>query len=120
MKRLILLTVVFSLLIACSSKKAVEKAVNTGNYDLAITTALNKLKTNKDKKSKSEYVLMLQDAYNKAVERDLKAIEHLKKENNPELYRNIFELYQDLNLMQEKIKPVLMVNKVDRALEYIS
>ena len=110
MKKLILLAVVFSLSIACSSKKAVEKAVNTGNYDLAITTALNKLKTNKDKKSKSEYVLMLQDAYNKVVERDLNAIDHLKKDDNPELYRNIFELYQDLNARQERIKPILPLN----------
>lgn len=107
MKKLILLAVVFSLSIACSSKKAVEKAVNTGNYDLAITTALNKLKTNKDKKSKSEYVLMLQDAFNKVVERDLKEIDHLKKDNNPELNRNIFELYQNLNARQERIKPIL-------------
>lgn len=107
MKRLLLLSVVFSVLIACNTKKQVEQAVNTGNYDQAITTALNKLKTNKDKKRKYDYVIMLQDAYYKVVERDLNTIKHFKKDQNPELLRNIFELYSDLNARQEAIKPIL-------------
>ncbi|WP_406683518.1 hypothetical protein N1F78_12620 [Seonamhaeicola sp. MEBiC1930] len=107
MKRFLLLSVIFTFLVACSAKKQVEQAVNTGNYDHAIRTALNKLKTNKDKKRKYDYVIMLQDAYYKVVERDLNTIKHLKKDNNPELYRDIFELYTDLNNRQEAIKPIL-------------
>lgn len=107
MKKLLLPTVVFLFLIACNTRKQVEEAVNTGNYDQAIATALDKLKTNKNKKRKYDYVLMLQDAYYKVVERDLKTIEHLKKDNNPELYRNIYELYLDLDARQEAIKPIL-------------
>ena len=107
MKKLLLLTTVFLMLVACNTRKQVEKAVNSGNYDQAITTALDKLKNNKNKKRNKDYVLMLQDAYYKASERDLNTIEHLEKDNNPEAYQDIFELYSDLNRRQEAIKPIL-------------
>ncbi|WP_372937921.1 hypothetical protein [Seonamhaeicola sp.] len=107
MKKLLLFSTIITLVFACSAKKQVEQAVNTGNYDQAITTALQKLSTNKNKKRKAEYVVMLQDAYYKSVERDLNTIKHLKKDNNPELLKNIFELYLDLNARQETIKPIL-------------
>jgi len=107
MKRLLLLTVLLSLCFACSGRKEVEKAVNSGNYDQAITTALKKLRTNKDSKRKHDVVLMLQDAYYKAEDRDLSAINHLKKDKNPELLREIYERYLDLNARQEAIKPIL-------------
>ncbi|TGV01427.1 hypothetical protein [Flavivirga rizhaonensis] len=110
MKKLLLFTISLFVLMSCGGKKQVEAAVNSGNYDQAITTALNKLRTNKNKKRKIDYVLMLQDAYHKAAERDLNSIEHLKKDKNPELYREIYELYMDLNARQEAIKPILPLN----------
>ena len=106
MKRILLLTIVFSFIVSCG-KKHVEKAINTGNYDAAIQDALKKLESNKDKKRKQDYVLMLGDAYSKVVERDLNSINHLKKDNNPEVYKQIYETYMDLHLRQEAIKPVL-------------
>lgn len=107
MKKLLLLTVLLSVLISCSGRKQVEKAVNSGNYDQAIANALKKLETNKNKKRKQDYVLMLRDAYYKVIERDLNTIKHLKKDNNPEFFTEIHELYLDLNARQEAIKPVL-------------
>lgn len=107
MKKLLLLSIVLSLFISCSGRKQVEKALNSGNYDQAINDALKKLETNKDKKRKQDYAFMLQDAYYKVVERDLNDISHLKKDNNPELYQNIYEIYSDLNARQEAIKPIL-------------
>ena len=107
MKKILLLTVISVFVIACSTRKQVEKAVNTGNYDQAINTALKKLRTNKDKKRNYDYVIMLQDAYYKVVERDLGTIAHLKKDNNPETYVRVYELYDDLDARQQAIKPIL-------------
>jgi hypothetical protein len=107
MKKLLLLTILLSILISCGGRKQVEKSLNSGNYDQAISTALKKLKTNKDKKRKQAYVIMLEDAYYKVVNRDLEQIERLKKDNNPELYKNIYDIYVNLDARQEAIKPIL-------------
>jgi len=107
MKKALLYTLFVSILFSCSSRKRVETAVNSGNYNQAITTALSKLRKNKDKKRNQDYVIMLHDAYHKVVERDLNTIEHLKKDNNPETFKDIFEMYVDLDARQEAIKPLL-------------
>ena len=107
MKRLLLLLLSISFLISCGGRKQLEKAINTGNYNQVITEALKKLETNKDKKRKQDYIIMLQDAYYKVVEKDLNTIKHLEKDNNPELFENIFNVYKNLNTRQEAIKPVL-------------
>ena len=107
MKKLLLLTVLLSVLVSCGGRKQIEKQLNSGNYDAAITKALKKLERNKDKKRKQQFVMMLEDAYHKVVERDLKSIEHLKKDGNPEQYKTIYEIYTKLDPRQEAIKPVL-------------
>lgn len=107
MKKLLLLTVLLSVLLSCGGRKQIEKQLHSGNYDVAIANALEKLENNKDKKRKQQFVMMLEDAYHKVVERDLKAIEHLKKDGNPEQYKAIYEIYADLDARQEAIKPVL-------------
>ena len=113
MKKLLLFTIGLSILISCGGRKQVEKALYSGNYDEAISNALNKLKTNKDKKRKQAYIVMLEDAYYKAVERDLQTIDRLKKDGNPEHYKRIYEIYTNLHTRQEAIKPVmpLQVNR---------
>jgi len=107
MKKLLLLTVLLSVLVSCGGRKQIEKQLHSGNYDVAIVNALKKLENNKDKKRKQKFVVMLEDAYYKVVERDLKTIKHLKKDGNPEQYKAIYEIYTDLNARQEAIKPVL-------------
>ena len=105
MKKLYILCV-FLLLMACG-KKITQNAINSGDYDQAIETATQALRTNKDKNSKKPYVFMLEEAYAKAVERDLSTLEYLKKEKNSANAEKIYQLYFNLQQRQDLIKPLL-------------
>ncbi len=107
MKKLILLFTILAIASSCSSVKQTEKALNTGNYDQAINIALNKLKTNKDKKGKQPYILMLEEAYAKVVDRDRNAIDYLEKDGNPANLERMYNTYLSLRDRQEGIKPLL-------------
>nr|WP_321230497.1 hypothetical protein [uncultured Psychroserpens sp.] len=107
MKKLLLLSVFISLLVSCSGRKQIEKAISHGNYDQAINDALQKLENNKDKKRKQDYIVMLEDAYYKVLEEDLQDVAHLKKDGNPEQYKAIYEIYLDLDARQNAIKRVM-------------
>ena len=64
----ILTTILF---IGCGGVKKTQEAINYGNYDEAINSALKNLRSDKFKKNNEPYVLMLEEAYAKANERDL-------------------------------------------------
>lgn len=107
MIRTLLFSAVLAFVVSCSTSKQIERAVSVGNYDEAINDAIAKLRTNKDKKSKTDFIVMLQEAYTKANERDLNEIDFLKKDNNPENYIRIYDMYIGLHNRQERIKPLL-------------
>jgi hypothetical protein len=107
MKKLLLSTAIVLLIFSCSTSKKIEKSLSVGNYDLAISDAIGKLRTNKDKRGKADFIIMLHEAYNKATERDLSNIDFLKKDNNPENYIRIYDAYVGLDTRQERIKPLL-------------
>lgn len=107
MKKLILLSVMLSVLLSCSSRRQMEKALYSGNYDQAITTALRKLRANKDAKRNYDLVVLLQDAYKKVTQRDLEQIAILKADANPENYKTIYGMYVNMDSRQEAIKPLL-------------
>ena len=107
MKKLLLLLVLLSGLLSCGGRKQIEKQLQLGNYDAVISNALKKLNKNKSDKRKQHYVLLLKDAYEQVVKRDIKRINHFKKGDNPELLKSIFELYVKLDYRQEAIKPYL-------------
>jgi hypothetical protein len=107
MKKLLLSILAIALIISCSTSKQIERSVSSGNYDQAITTAVSKLRTNKNKKRKADYILMLKDAYAKANQRDLDNINFLNKDNNPENHIKVYDLYVALDNRQEIVKPLL-------------
>ncbi len=107
MKKLLLLLFISVITHACSSVKKTEKALNTGNYDQAINIALGKLKTNKGKKGKQPYILMLEEAYAKATDRDISNVTYLEKEGNPANLERLYNTYTGLKQRQERIKPLL-------------
>ena len=107
MKRILLLTVLVSVLISCSAKKQMESAISHGNYDQAISEALRKLENNKNKKRKQDYIALLKEAYYKALDEDLETIKQLKKDGNPEQFKTIYTIYTDLEARQQAIKRVM-------------
>lgn len=116
MKKLLLSALVLTLLLACSTRRQMEKTISYGNYDRAINDAIGKLEINKDRKGKTDIIILLEEAFNKAVARDLDNINFLKKDNNPESYIGIFDTYVSLDNRQERIKPLLPLYIKDRAI----
>ena len=107
MKRLLPLLLIAILIQSCSSVKKTEQALNTGNNDQAYNIALNKLRTNKGKKGKQPYILMLEQAYAKVVDRDKNAVAYLEREGNPANLEKMYNTYVALKNRQERIKPLL-------------
>ena len=118
MMRTLLSTLILACILSCSTSKQIEKSLSSGNYDQAIYDAIGKLQTNKDKKGKTDFIAMLQEAYNKANERDLNSINFLKKDNNPENYLRIYDMYVGLNKRQELIKPLLPLSINGKTLKF--
>ena len=118
MKKITILLFTLLFIVSCNTTKNIARQLNTGNYDVAITNALNKLSTNKTRKNKQEAALLLKQAYIKATDRDLNNIELLKKDSNPERLEDIFNLYKSLRNRQEQIKPILPVYHNGREIKF--
>ena len=61
----------------------------------------------KTKKGNQDYVYMLEEAFTKAKERDLNAINLLENDPNPAKFEKTYNFYLQLNNRQERIKPLL-------------
>ena len=73
MKKILLLFTMV-LLASCSGVKKTQKAINSGNYRVAIGKALKELQKNKTKKGHQSYVVLLEDAFQKHTEREQERI----------------------------------------------
>lgn len=100
---LLLSFLVFS---SCAVKQT-QQMLSSGDYDSAIDNAVYGLRNNKEKKGKQDYVYILEEAFAKAKERDLRDIDRLMKDANPRNLEQIFNTYVQLNNRQEKIRPLL-------------
>jgi len=107
MKKITLFIISITLLYACNSSKKVEKTISKGDYDRAIEITTKKLSKNKTSKKKQQYILLLEDAYSKAVEKDHTNLKHFKLNVNPSIIEQIYETYVSLDNRQELIKPIL-------------
>jgi len=106
MKKITLLLSFFVLISSCGVKQT-QNLLSSGNYDQAIENAISNLQTNKDKKGKQDYIYLLEEAFAKAKERDLNAINLFAKDANPAQLEKLHNTYLQLNYRQEKIKPLL-------------
>jgi|GEM_PF-1310974 len=98
---LFLLLTLLGTLASCNSS---EKALTRGDYDDVISKSISKLQKNK---SKEKYVLLLEDAYSKANERELNQIDLLKRSGTPANFLQIYEAYKKLDMRQARVKPLL-------------
>ncbi len=107
MKATFTLLFAFILLISCNSVKRTQKLVTRGDYDQAIELAAKKLQKDKGAKEYDEHIAILEEAYLKANEDDIRRISFLKKQINPKTAKEIYYRYLDLNGRQELIRPLL-------------
>lgn len=98
--------VIIAVFASCGSKRT-QNQLTSGNYDEAISTAANNLRNNKDKKGKQDFIYMIEEAFAKAKERDLREVELLAKDANPNNLEKLYNTYQRLNNRQEIIRPLL-------------
>jgi len=108
------------LLIACGVKQT-QNLLSSGNYDEAMDKAVQSLKNNKNAKGKQDYIYLLQEAYEKANERDLRNVDAWFKDANPRNLEKIYDTYVNLNRRQEIIRPLLPLKllKEGRNAEFI-
>ena len=120
MKKITLIIVGILFLSGCNSAKKVQNTISKGNYDRAIEISIKKLQKNKESKKKQKYILLLEEAYDKAVARDLQSLEGFKKETNPAIIKQIYETYIVMNERQESLKPILplYINKENREAKF--
>ena len=105
----ILTFLLFFAVVSCGVKQT-RYAINSGDYNEAIQIATNNLRNNKDKKGKQEYIYMLEEAFEKAKERDLGEISFLNKSNSPRDFERLYNLYVALDQRQQDIRPLLPLN----------
>lgn len=84
--------------------KGAEKEFRQGDYDQAIEISVRKLQRNPEKES---YVLVLEEAFKRANERDLGYIRSLNMEGQPDRWEEIYQVYQGISRRQNKIAPLL-------------
>ncbi len=111
--------VLATIIMACSSIKRSEKALNKGAYEQAIEIAVKKIQKNKTSNKSRELIPVLEEAFAKYNEQTLNKIQFLEKESNLNSKKEILALYTRLNQTQNKIKPLLplVVNSREASFE---
>lgn len=107
------ITLLFLILIICScGVKQTKSMLTSGDYDGAINNVVSNLRTGKEKKGKQDYVYLLEEAFAKAKERDVRVAQDLAKDGNPANLERIYTTYVQLNNRQELIRPLLPLNLI--------
>lgn len=106
MKKITSLLILFIITTSCGVRQT-RDMLTSGDYDGAIINAVDGLRGNKNAKGKQDYVYMLEEAFAKAKERDLRNINAWFKDANPQNLDKIYNTYLQLNNRQEKIRPLL-------------
>ena len=98
---------------SCNSVKRTERFVSQGNYDEAINLAVKKLQKDKTAKEFDTHIKLLEVAFLKATDRDLREIEFLKKDKSTSSAKKVYYTYLDLKDRQNKIRPLLPLHSLE-------
>ena len=118
MKKITFLLSFLFIVSGCGVKRT-QSMLSDGDYDGAINKAIDNLRTKKDAKSKQDYVYLLEEAFAKAKERDLRNVDMLAKDANPANLERIYNAYLNLNSRQERIRPLLPLQLLKKGREAI-
>lgn len=101
-----MLAAFFALLLTqgCSNP---QKMINKGQYDAVVIKISDKFK--KSLKRKSENCGYLQDAFTRANNADMAAIEQLKAENNEANWTKINDIYKKITARQQRLSSLLPI-----------
>lgn len=99
-----LLAIVLS---GCNTLKETHVKVASGNYEQAIRNSVENLRKSRTKKKSAEYILLLEEAFAKAVARDNRNLERLELDRSGTALEKIYDTYQNLQRRQEYILPLL-------------
>ncbi len=113
MRKILLFIGVSTMFVSCGGVKKTQEALNAGDYTNAINTSIQRLTENKSKKGNQQYILLLEEAYKKNTERELRHIAFLEKDGNEAGYEGIFKAYTGLRRIQERIRPLLPLRLVE-------
>nr|WP_299343969.1 hypothetical protein [Allomuricauda sp.] len=116
MKKIVLIVSIV-LFISCGGVKKTQEALNSGNYMTAMNKAIKNLADNKTKKGNQAYILVLEDAFAKNAQREEQQIAFLEKDGNPANLETIFNKYNQLKQIQERIRPLLPLTIYDEGRE---
>jgi hypothetical protein len=118
MQKIILSLSILFLLFSCGVKKT-QSMLSDGDYDGAINRSVESLRTKKNSKGKQDYVYLLEEAFAKAKDRDLRKIDMLSKEANPANLEHVYDTYILLNNRQDRIRPLLPLSLIKQGRDAI-
>ena len=102
MKKIIYILSAIVLLASC---KSIDKMIESGNYDQALRYGVDKLRGEKNKKTK--YVKGLEKAYAKLNRQDLNQIKHLELSGSRNNLDRIVDIYHNMERRQNYVLPLL-------------
>ena len=111
-KQIIILIGVVLFVSSCNISR---KQLQRGQYDLAVNTAVVKLQR---KPTKEKEILVLEEAFPKAVEKDKDRIKYLHTEGKPDRWEEIFQIYSHMKARQSMVKTVTPLKLPGRTINF--
>ena len=105
------------LLVGCNTLKETQVKVASGNYEQAIRNSVENLRKSRTKKKSAEYILILEEAFAKAVARDNRNLERLRMDQSGTTLEKMYNIYLGLQHRQEYIMPLLPLYIADQGRE---